>query len=91
MITKSDLEVLNKYKTETGRVLSVYLDVDQSNRPEDDHGEATADREGAGLGASVGGSRLLLSQTKRSLPPREHLSPIRLEAPQLARQCRLRG
>ena len=31
MITKTDLEVLNNYKTETGRVLSVYLDVDQSN------------------------------------------------------------
>jgi peptide subunit release factor 1 (eRF1) len=30
VITKSDLEVLNGYKTETGRVLSVYLDVDQS-------------------------------------------------------------
>lgn len=31
MITKTDLQVLNEYKAETGRVLSVYLDVDQSN------------------------------------------------------------
>ena len=30
MITKTDLQVLNDYKAETGRVLSVYLDVDQS-------------------------------------------------------------
>ena len=31
MITKTDLQVLNAYKAGTGRVLSVYLDVDQSN------------------------------------------------------------
>ena len=31
MITKTDLEVLNDYRTATGHVLSVYLDVDQSN------------------------------------------------------------
>ena len=31
MITKTDLDILNDYKTGTGRVLSVYLDVDQSN------------------------------------------------------------
>jgi hypothetical protein len=30
MITKTDLEVLNDYRSETGHVLSVYLDVDQS-------------------------------------------------------------
>jgi hypothetical protein len=31
VITKKDLEVLNVYRADTGRVLSVYLDVDQSN------------------------------------------------------------
>ena len=31
MITKTDLEVLNNYTGDIGRVLSVYLDVDQSN------------------------------------------------------------
>ena len=31
MITKTDLAVLNEYKAAAGRVLSVYLDVDQSN------------------------------------------------------------
>ena len=31
MITKADLEVLNNYRGELGHVLSVYLDVDQSN------------------------------------------------------------
>ena len=31
MITKTDVEILNEYKGGTGRVLSVYLDVDQSN------------------------------------------------------------
>ena len=31
MITKTDLEMINEYKAGIGRVLSVYLDVDQSN------------------------------------------------------------
>ncbi len=31
MITKTELEVLNEYKAGAGRVLSIYLDVDQSN------------------------------------------------------------
>ena len=31
MITKAELEVLNEYKAGAGRVLSIYLDVDQSN------------------------------------------------------------
>jgi peptide subunit release factor 1 (eRF1) len=31
MISKTDLALVNEYKAQTGRVLSIYLDVDQSN------------------------------------------------------------
>src|SRR6266571_5187105 len=37
------------------------------------------------------GSWLPFTQAKRSLPPREHFGPIRLEAPRRARQYRWRG